>query len=92
MLDCLDATTHHESADHYRDVIFTGERFRVIVCRDGIQWIVQRRGPKTMAGARWRSHSYVTTRNALASVWQGHVGSELPCLHTLPLRLGGALV
>ena len=38
------ATSHRESDDDYRDVIaLLAPRWRVICCRDGIQWILQKK-------------------------------------------------
>lgn len=33
---------HREPADRYRGEIFRNNRLRVVLCRDGIQWILQR--------------------------------------------------
>jgi len=39
--------THHETSDHYDDIIVVlTPRWRVIACRDRIQWIVQKRSSK----------------------------------------------
>ena len=54
-----------ETSDNYEAVLSVlDHRHRVIICRDGIQWIIQRR--KTGGAARpWRALGYHTTRNAL---------------------------
>lgn len=52
---------HSEEADDYPNVIcLLGDSWRVILCRHGIQWILQR-----WIGRRWRSQSYCRTRCAL---------------------------
>jgi len=58
---------HRESADDYlRVVAILNARWRVIACRDGIQWILQRRNaPETARGDDWRGRSYCRTREAL---------------------------
>jgi hypothetical protein len=62
-----DGKSHIESADNYRRVVARlNGKWRVIACRDGIQWILQRRhGPERPAGARWEGRSYCRTSEAL---------------------------
>jgi hypothetical protein len=57
----------NEGADDYpRIVAHLNARWRVIECRDRIQWILQcREGPETAVGARWASRSYFRTSEAL---------------------------
>ena len=71
-----------ESSDLYRAEICRQGRCRVILCKDGIQWILQRRGKA--AGARWRSVSYFTTRAALIKAWAGLCDGVPPELKALP--------
>lgn len=55
-----------EAADDYQDeIVRLNDRWRVIVCKDGIQWILQRRDAGGSHAARWRGRSYATTRKAL---------------------------
>lgn len=50
--------SHRESDPNYGAVIAQlNDRWRVIVCRDGIQWILQK-SKKSGAGARWQGRSY----------------------------------
>lgn len=50
-----------ESADDYARVILTlSNNTRIISCRDGIQWILQKR-----TGGRWRAHSYIRHKDSL---------------------------
>ncbi|GGB31518.1 hypothetical protein [Allosediminivita pacifica] len=82
---------HCESADNYaaelcRIEAETGS-FCVIVCRDGIQWIIQRRirATEKPAAVRWVAESYVTSREALLRLWQAHSGISAPAeLHAMP--------
>lgn len=62
-----------ESHDTYAPQIVRAGLFRVILCRDGIQWIIQRQ--KSAAAGRWRSLHYCQTRKALLRLWPT---SELP--------------
>ena len=67
---------HRETQDSYHDEIFRTGRYRVILCKDAIQWIIQRRG--RLAGTRWRGLSYCTCRDSLISVWWEDMGLEVP--------------
>ena len=52
-----------ESDNDYQKIIFIlSEKFRVIDCRNGIQWILQK---KDNGGRRWRSLNYHTHRSSL---------------------------
>ena len=58
------ATSHRESDDDYRDVIaLLAPRWRVICCRDGIQWILQKK--ESSHEAPWRGVKYFNTKAAL---------------------------
>jgi hypothetical protein len=72
--------SRQESADLYpRVVAQLTPQWRVIECRDGEQWILQRRSNK------WQGHSYCRTSEALRRVVREHVGDvDLP---DLPERL-----
>ena len=55
-----------ESDDNYHDVVAQlAPRWRVIVCKDYMQWIIQKRTAEPLHRGVWRSQSYVTTRNSL---------------------------
>ncbi|WP_108815666.1 hypothetical protein [Loktanella sp. Alg231-35] len=60
------ASSTSESADDYIGFVTDLDaRHRVILCRDGLQWIIQvRRGQDRRRGA-WRGKSYLTTRESL---------------------------
>ena len=52
--------SHRERDDAYRNVVAQlAPRWRVIICRDGIQWILQRK--EASHGGPWRGVSYNTT-------------------------------
>ncbi|NDR58658.1 hypothetical protein [Aliiruegeria sabulilitoris] len=78
-------TDHREEADGYRGEVFRHGNFRVAECRDGIQWLLQRRsGTRTVGGARWRTLAYCVTREALTRLYQAHSGAVAPKLAELP--------
>ena len=86
--------SHHETSDDY-GVIITQlcRRHRVIVCKDRIQWIVQRR--KTGGAERpWRALGYHLTKDALiracAALCCRIDPAALAILATLPSQFGGA--
>ena len=59
-------TSVRESADDYHRVIARlSDRWRVIVCRDAIQWIAQRRVNSGRRGGEWKAVHYCRTREAL---------------------------
>ena len=55
-----------ELDDHYHDVVVQlAPRWRVIVCKDYMQRIIQKRTAEPLHRGVWRSQSYVTSRNSL---------------------------
>ena len=64
----------NESDDAYPAVLFqVANRWRAIVCRDGIQYILQYRTSPTQP-CRWRGKSYPSTREGLRESIQRLVG------------------
>jgi len=58
--------SHRESDDNYHNVIVQlAPRWRVIVCKDYLQWIIQKRTAEPLHRGEWRGQSYVTSRNSL---------------------------
>lgn len=70
------ATSHRESDDNYRNVIHRMSGWRVIVCRDGRQWIIQNGRSSGRRGAEWKGGSYCTTLGALLRDWRRHTGDD----------------
>lgn len=61
--------THRESHDAYRKVIAQpAPRWRIIACKHGLQWIVQKRSTEAPNTGVWVGFSYCTTRKALIEV------------------------
>ena len=93
MSDTMTATRHPESDDRYPGVVAAlNQHHRVIRCRDGIQWILQRRhGPERLAGTRWDGRSYCRTSEALNRCCREHAGAIEPTaqaiLSALPDRI-----
>ena len=84
-----------ESSNDYRHIYFEYGRFRIIESKDNWQWIIQKRGVKSMAAARWRSICYCRTREVLIKRWAtlqcvtGRV--DWPELAYLPALFGGVV-
>ena len=78
--------SHRERDDGYKGVVAQlAPRWRVIICKDGIQWIVQQK--ESSHGGPWRGVSYHTNRDGLLRVC-GRVGAlnndVLEALEALP--------
>lgn len=78
--------SNRESDADYRDVIFQRGIWRVIVCKDRIQWILQKSRPDAgrPAGLRWVSNSYSTTRSGLQIDLPRLAGFDASELATFP--------
>ena len=60
------APSCRERDDDYGDVIVhLAPRSRIIVCKDGIQWILQQRSVAPPNTGTWSGKSYSTTRKGL---------------------------
>ncbi len=84
-------TSHKERDDDYdRVVTKINDRWRVIICRDGIQWILQKRDGQRNGKPRWAGASYSTTRYALIRETFRKSGNLQPgaldCLSDLPQK------
>lgn len=83
----------HETADGYARVVARPcDGWRVIVCKDNVQWILQRR-KKGGAERPWRAVGYFRTREALvrlcaASCWRMDPAA-MAALTALPESFGG---
>lgn len=83
------STEIRECANSYSGELFRQGRFRVILCRDGIQWILQRQKGHAGEGAgpRWQALGYFVTREALARLWHQKTGVHSPQIAAMPDRL-----
>ena len=58
--------SNRERDDGFSQVVVQlAPRWRVIVCKDHIQWIIQKRSAEPSHRGVWRGHSYVTNRSSL---------------------------
>ena len=84
--------THRETSDFYKGVIAVlASRWRVVTCRNGIQWILQKRTAEPLHEGIWRGQSYCTSRDALLEACAGRelLSDEKACalLNALPDRI-----
>lgn len=87
------AKADHETADGYGNVVAVPcDGWRVIVCKDDLQWIVQRR-KNGGADRPWRAVGYCRTRKALVRLCAASCGQIDPAaaaaLAALPENFGG---
>ena len=74
-----------ETADGYRGTLIDFGRYRLAVCRDGLQWLYQRRRPGFAGGgAQWDTLGYCVTRAALIRLHHSHSGTDAPEMARLP--------
>jgi hypothetical protein len=86
---------HQETASTYLGLIAQlNEQWRVVVCKDGIQWILQRRDAQRAGRVRWTGASYHCERKSLLRVSRALCGRIAPAamavLEALPEWIGGA--
>ena len=83
-------TSHRETAETYRGELFRLGRYRIAVCRDGIQWLYQRKRPGFAGvGPAWDTLGYCVTREVLIRLHRSHTGAEAPEIAALPERFNG---
>ena len=76
-------SSQHETADGYHGEIVRRGSYRAIICRDGIQYILQERR-KGRAERPWRSVGYTTTKKALIRLSADLEPRLVPELDALP--------
>ncbi len=79
-----------EGSEAYYRVIALCGNFRIILCKDAIQWIIQRRirCRGKGAGARWKALRYPTTKSVLIRDWHELTALPLPPeVENLPAKI-----
>ena len=77
-----------EEADDYHALVARlNDRWRVIVCAAGIQWILQRRRGERRGTARWEGRSYCRTGEALNRLSRRHAGAIDPTTAAILARI-----
>ena len=80
-------TNHRETADDYRGEVLRLGRFRIAVCKDGIQWLFQRqRGANAGGGAQFDTLGFCRSRDGLMRLHRSHIGPDVTALACFPER------
>ena len=68
-VDITEGKSHRERDDsYYKVIIHLAPRWRIIECRNALQWIIQHRSAKPLNRGYWLGKSYLTSRNQLIEV------------------------
>jgi hypothetical protein len=67
-----------EASDYHAIVAQLNDTWRVIVCRSGIQFILQHRRGERRGRARWENRSFCRTSEALNRLSRKHAGAIDP--------------
>ena len=60
----IQTPSHRERDDHYADVVAQlTPRYRVILCPQGLQWVIQKK--ECSRSGHWRAEQYLTSRDSL---------------------------
>ena len=71
-VDMTECNSHRERDDNYNKVIIQlAPRWRIIECKNALQWIIQHRAAKPLNQGHWLGVSYITSRNKLIEVSTG---------------------
>ena len=71
-VDISECHSHRERDDNYSKVIIQlAPRWRIIECRNALQWVIQHRSSKLLNRGHWLGVSYHTSRNKLIEVSTG---------------------
>ena len=71
-VDMSKCHSHRERDDSYSKIIIQlAPRWRIIECRNALQWIIQHRSAKLLNRGHWLGVSYHTSRNKLIEVSTG---------------------
>ena len=87
--------SNRERDDYYANVVLQfSPRWRIITCKHGIQWILQKRSVAPPNTGTWAGKSYATTRDGLMAACSRRgllfKPSVMTILSVLPDRIGGA--
>lgn len=88
----MSGASNREEADDYRAIVVRlNTDWRVIVCRAGIQWIIQRRGAKRAGADRWNSVAFHRFRDGMIGAIKERCGTVTPealaAIGALPARI-----
>jgi len=82
----------HSKIELGENPIFESANFRIVVCSNNHQWILQKRFGKSISGQGWQSISYHRSKDSLMRVYNEKTG-DLAGLrainHLFPSQFGG---
>lgn len=72
--------SRRETHDNYAYEIVRVDRFRIISCKDNIQWIIQKQNSGTRSKDRitWKAISFHRSRSSLICVWRNKTKQDVP--------------
>ena len=83
----LSVGSHRETSHNYGRVLLKNGRWRIAVCRNDRQWLLQQRVTiENCAGARWRNKGYCLSRESLILLQHRLSVGVWPELEMLPER------
>ncbi|WP_406645931.1 hypothetical protein QEZ52_18385 [Aliisedimentitalea scapharcae] len=89
--DDTDKPDCRECSDFHNKILLALGDYRVIACKDNIQWILQqRRRGNPRAGRAWRAIGYCMQRSSLARLWPEKNGAPHSAFAALPERFPAA--
>lgn len=90
---CLKTRANEGAGDYAAVVAVLSAKWRVITCRDRLQWILQRREGVTAGAPRWANVSHCPTRDTLLCCVVEHVlGQPAACGDSCQLARTHALL
>lgn len=77
--------SNFETSPTYRGVIAVSGRYRVVICKGELQWLVQKRAShRNHTREQWKSFSYCTTKKALMRTLYSLDHAPMPEIARLP--------
>ncbi|MGB3317134.1 MAG: hypothetical protein WBB85_22330 [Albidovulum sp.] len=66
-----------EISDRYRGEIIRSGKWRIVICKDSYQWILQRlTRSESPDGVRWEGRHYFRQRDTAIRLWRKHTGED----------------
>ncbi|WP_157764573.1 hypothetical protein [Rhodobacter sp. CZR27] len=87
----IGANSTRETSDDYARVLCRDGNYRISLCRQGIQWLLQRRRENAAAAQAWDSVGYCTTCEGLKRLVRPVSGLLCDFVNGLPVHLRGEI-
>ena len=92
MFDYIEEDTFKTKISRENSVVFQSFNFRIVVCSNNHQWIIQKRFGKSISEQGWRSISYHRSKESLMRVYNEKTGDAVGAGvldKMLPSQFGG---